>query len=142
MERTIRSTSIEVYYKNQELLSALRWKVYECLWCYGPMGQNEACIQLGVERLEMSSYMPRFAELKHMGAIEIVGERKCRIKPKNTVTIWDITGRVAEKWTRKKRDPGIKDQLISKISEIYDKHKGDMFIEPELKELYNLINQL
>ena len=94
----IRDTSIAVYHqiKDENLLSRLRWEVYDCLYHHGPLTQMETCRKLNNPNRQDRSYMPRFAELHNMGVIKEVGQRVCSITGRE-VLLWDVTNSLPRK---------------------------------------------
>lgn len=99
----IRETSIETYHriKDEGLLSALRWTVYDCLFRKGPLTQMECCRAIDDPNVQDRSLMPRFAELERMGVIKSLGSRTCTVTD-NNVLEWDVTKNIPIKTKKNK----------------------------------------
>ena len=116
-----RKTSIDVYHQieSEGLLSKRRLEVYRVLAFYGPLTQMEVCRKINNPHVQDRSYMPRFAELKKMEAIEEIGERKCKVTSRN-VLLWDTTKKLP-----KKLDKEVK-MTRRELEEKYDKLRQTM----------------
>ena len=94
ISETSRLTSSEVYnqIKEEGLLNALLWQVYDCLYRHGPLTAREAWSKLwdSGERRLAHSIIPRFAQLKKMGLVRPIGKRLCSITNRK-VLVWDVT---------------------------------------------------
>ena len=84
----VRRTSIETYYaiRDQGLLSRMRFLVYQCLFHHGPLTAQETFKRLRLE----SNQSGRFTEMRDIGVIEELGERKCAVTGRNVI-VWDVT---------------------------------------------------
>jgi len=135
-----RNTSIAVYYKIEAegLLSKRRMQVYKSLFYYGPMSQNETYVQLDVPKLQQSSIMPRFAELKEMGVIEEVGERPCSITGRK-VLIWDVTANLPVDREKKLTFSVRKNNLSKKVITVCENNPS---LRKELLEIYYDLQKL
>lgn len=112
----MRQTSIDVYNKIKEtgLLGGRRFEVYEALHQNGPMTQVETVRFLQAKKRNITDhgFTPRFSELRRMGAIQEVRERKCTVTGM-TVIEWAVTENMPVKL--EKRVP--KDQVIKHLEE-------------------------
>lgn len=119
-----RQTSIDAYNKAKEsgLISKRRWEVYECLFNYGPMTQNECwekiCELKGYNNVKKDSVGPAFAPLELMTVISVVGKRFCTAKTTSKrdptkCLEWDVTCNCPVKLPIRKT----KDQIIKELQE-------------------------
>lgn len=96
----MRRTSIEAYriIRDSGLLSAARWKVYDFLYCKGPITRNELDYHLAEGRPN-PAYSRRLAEMERAGVLARVGERPCTITG-FTAELWDVTDQLPRKVER------------------------------------------
>lgn len=94
----VRQTSIDSYniIKENGLLDGLLFTVYEAIYFGGPMTQMETCRAINSPKTQDRSLMPRFAQLKNMGAINEVGKKICSITGRE-VLLWDVTKNIPSK---------------------------------------------
>lgn len=88
-----RRTSMEAYRKiqSENLLSKMRFKVYDHLFYHGPMTAGELAAQLKRPDEPHPSYHRRLHELEKLGVAERIGVvRKCTITGFNA-EVWDVT---------------------------------------------------
>ena len=91
-----RQTSMDAYrkIKSEGLLSKRRLEVYETLFHFGPMTANETFEKLYKKDIgpknAASNSAARFSELRDMGVIQEIGERKCSVTGMNVIS-WDVT---------------------------------------------------
>ena len=113
-----RKTSALAFQRIQEdgLLGRLQLQVYSALYHHGPLTALEVCRHLGRLSLQVS-VSPRMAELKRMGAIEEAGERVCDVTGK-TAIVWDVTGAVPTKLTKKESQGDRLAQLEAKVAHL------------------------
>ncbi len=89
-----RQTSVAAYDRLVDggVLSQRRAEVYSAVYNNGPATGSEICEVLTGQS---SAYGigPRFTELRDMGLLREMGERKCKVTGQ-TVIVWDVTDRV------------------------------------------------
>ena len=103
----IRDTSIQAYntIKENGLLSRRRFQVYDTLYKFGPLTQNEAFKEIAKkDTVTQQSIGPRFAELLRAGAIQEVGKTLCSITG-NLCIKWDVTKKIPVKVEKKAKRP-------------------------------------
>lgn len=133
----IRKTSIEVYHqiKEEGLLSKRRMEVFKAITECAPCTSAEAMATIITKSNVLSQSRARFTELRNMGVIKELGERKCKITGRKVIE-WDVTGDLPVNSIKKidKKPKYLKktvDFIIKKMSA-----KGIIWVSPsELKEL-------
>lgn len=98
-----RRTSIDTYYKikNEGLLSRRRLQVYEILFQHGPMTSGELYKKRKISfDIENSNSRSRLTELRDMGCVVELGEKKCSITGRNCI-LWDVTEGLPSKLPKK-----------------------------------------
>lgn len=87
-----RQTSIDCYnqIKAQGLLSKMRFKVYECILTNAPCTSAEALSNMLSKNSAITSSRARFTELRELGVIYEVRNRKCTITGRTAIE-WDLT---------------------------------------------------
>ena len=110
----IRQTSIDCYnkIKSEGLLSKMRLKVYEAILRKAPCTSGEAFATMTTKENQISQSRARFTELRELGVIYEVRNRKCTITSMNVIE-WDLTDRlpVNVKNTNKTKKQRINDAL-------------------------------
>jgi|TARA_R110001583_G_scaffold56221_1_gene170027 hypothetical protein len=91
----IRQTSIDCYnqIKSEGLLSTMRFKVYEAILNNAPCTSGEAFATMTTKENQISQSRARFTELREMGVIYEVQNRKCTITGMNVIE-WDLTDKL------------------------------------------------
>ena len=91
----IRQTSIDCYYqiKEEGLLSKMRFKVYEAILRKAPCTSAEALSTILSKNSAITSSRARFTELRELGVIYEVQNRKCTITSRTSIE-WDLTDRL------------------------------------------------
>ena len=117
----IRQTSIDCYYqiKEEGLLSKMRFKVYEAILRKAPCTSAEALSTILSKNSAITSSRARFTELRELGVIYEVQNRKCTITSRTSIE-WDLTDRlpVKIKRTNKTKKQRVNDTLNS-LRELY-----------------------
>ena len=92
---TIRQTSIDCYtqIKQEGLLSKMRFKVYEGILKNAPCTSAEVLSTLLSKNSAITSSRARFTELRELGVIYEVHNRKCNITGRTSIE-WDLTDRL------------------------------------------------
>ena len=87
-----RQTSIDCYnqIKAEGLLSKMRFKVYECILTNAPCTSAEALSNMLSKNSAITSSRARFTELRELGVIYEVRNRKCTITGRTAIE-WDLT---------------------------------------------------
>jgi|GEM_PF-2993311 len=106
-----RQTSIDVYreIKEQGLISKMQFEVYDKAFEFGPITQGETWDE-HFSDLQRHTVAPRFAEMKKIGILAVVGKRKCR-----------YSGRICEEWDVTSKRPVTiaptksKDKIIAEL---------------------------
>lgn len=90
----VRQSSIEAFkhIKENGLLSARRFNVYEFIVLHGPCTFKQIDMALRQPTITSGSYSGRLSELRRMGLIKEVGTTKCPVSG-NTVILWEATDR-------------------------------------------------
>ena len=90
-----RQTSIDCYnkIKQEGLLSNMRLKVYEAILRKAPCTSGEAFAIMTTKENQISQSRARFTELRELGVIYEVQNRKCTITGMNVIE-WDLTDRL------------------------------------------------
>tara|TARA_R110001592_G_scaffold90443_2_gene265865 strand:- start:3949 stop:4371 length:423 start_codon:yes stop_codon:yes gene_type:complete len=91
----IRQTSIDCYkkIKEQGLLSKKRFEVYQAILKKSPCTSGEAFAIMTTKENQISQSRARFTELRELGVIYEVRNRKCTITGMNVIE-WDLTDRL------------------------------------------------
>ena len=117
----IRQTSIDCYYqiKEEGLLSKMIFKVYEAILRKAPCTSAEALSTILSKNSAITSSRARFTELRELGVIYEVQNRKCTITSRTSIE-WDLTDRlpVKIKRTNKTKKQRVNDTLNS-LRELY-----------------------
>jgi len=134
-----RQTSIDCYnqIKQEGLLSKMRFKVYSALLSMGkPSTTREVYETMDVVKQEAT----RFTELRKLGVIYEVQNRKCTITGRTSIE-WDLTDRlpINLKKSNKTKKHRLDDALNS-FRELY-KNKNNSTVE-DWKEVANLIKNI
>ena len=123
-----RQTSITAYHRLVDggVLSKRRAEVYSATYKNGPGTGSEICETVTGHR---STYGigPRFTELRDMGLLRELGERKCKVTGQ-TVIVWDVTDRIEPLPLQKSR----RSRLLSKIAEIVNEPRTYLFADPRI----------
>ena len=116
-----RQTPIDCYnkIKSEGLLSKMRLKVYEAILRKAPCTSGEAFATMTTKENQISQSRARFTELRELGVIYEVQNRKCSITGMSVIE-WDLTDRlpVNVKNTNKTKKQKINDALNS-LRELY-----------------------
>jgi len=90
-----RQTSIDCYnkIKSEGLLSNMRFKVYEAILRKAPCTSGEAFATMTTKENQISQSRARFTELRELGVIYEVQNRKCKITGMNVIE-WDLTDKL------------------------------------------------
>jgi len=111
-----RQTSIDCFnqIKEQGLLSNMRFKVYEAILKEAPCTSGEAFATMTTKENQISQSRARFTELRELGVIYEVQNRKCTITGMNVIE-WDLTDRlpVTLKNTNKTKKQKVNDAVDS-----------------------------
>ena len=109
-----RQTSIDCYrkIKEQGLLSKKRFEVYQAILKKSPCTSGEAFAIMTTKENQISQSRARFTELRELGVIYEVRNRKCTITGMNVIE-WDLTDRlpVTVKNTNKTKKQKVNDVL-------------------------------
>ena len=137
-----RQTSIDCYnkIKSEGLLSNMRFKVYEAILRKAPCTSGEAFATMTTKENQISQSRARFTELRELGVIYEVQNRKCKITGMNVIE-WDLTDRlpVNVKKSNKTKKNKIDDALNS-LRELY-KNK-DTSTDQDWKSVADLIKSI
>jgi hypothetical protein len=89
----MRRTSIECYNKIRDngLLSRVRWKIYDCLYKYGPLTTRQVYKRLGIT--DIGNISSGLAAMRTRGCVDEEGEVVCE-ETGHTVILWDVTNRL------------------------------------------------
>ena len=117
----IRQTSIDCYnqIKEEGLLSNMRFRVYEAILRKAPCTSAEVLSTMLSKNSAITSSRARFTELRELGVIYEVQNRKCTITSRTSIE-WDLTDRlpVKIKRTNKTKKQRVNDTLNS-LRELY-----------------------
>jgi hypothetical protein len=137
-----RQTSIECYnqIKQEGLLSKMRFKVYESILKNAPCTSAEVLSTLLSKNSAITSSRARFTELRELGVIYEVQNRKCTITGRTAIE-WDLTDRLPiniknPNKTKKQR----LDDALNSLRELY-KNKNTSTNE-DWKTVANLIKSI
>ena len=139
---TTRQTSIDCYtqIKQEGLLSKMRFKVYEGILKNAPCTSAEVLSTLLSKNSAITSSRARFTELRELGVIYEVQNRKCTITGRTSIE-WDLTDRlpVNIKKINKSKKHRVNDALKS-LRKLY-KNKNISTVE-DWKMVANLIKSI
>ena len=125
-----RQTSIDCYnqIKEEGLLSNMRFKVYEAILKKAPCTSAEVLSIMLSKNSAITSSRARFTELRELGVIYEVQNRKCAITGRTSIE-WDLTDRlpINIKNSNKTKKQRVDDALNS-LRELYKK-KNNSTIE-------------
>jgi hypothetical protein len=137
-----RQTSIECYnqIKQEGLLSKMRFKVYESILKNAPCTSAEVLSTLLSKNSAITSSRARFTELRELGVIYEVQNRKCTITGRTAIE-WDLTDRLPiniknPNKTKKQR----LDDALNSLRELY-KNKNTC-LDEDWKIVANLIKSI
>ena len=137
-----RQTSIDCYnqIKQEGLLSTMRFKVYEAILKNAPCTSAEVLSTLLSKNSAITSSRARFTELRELGVIYEVQNRKCTITGRTSIE-WDLTDRlpVNIKKINKSKKHRVNDALKS-LRKLY-KNKNISTVE-DWKMVANLIKSI
>ena len=137
-----RQTSIDCYneIKEEGLLSKMRFKVYESILTNAPCTSAEVLSTMLSKNSAITSSRARFTELRELGVIYEVQNRKCTITRRTSIE-WDLTDRlpINIKKTNKTKKHRIND-AINSFRELY-KNK-DSSTNEDWKIVANLIKSI
>jgi len=140
----IKSTQYDAWKEINEngMLSALRLKVYNCIYENGPVTISEVLQILndGTGR-NSGSYTGRFSELETLQVIEVVNERKCRITGNNCVT-YRVTRSLPVKPPKKLTKAQKKENALKLCDEIeakFHEWADNFLIRKEIDELREVV---
>lgn len=90
-----RQTSIEAHNKIKEdgMLSKKRLETYSALFEYGPATAAELSKKVSAKSIVMGNIRSRLFELKKLGVVYEVTERKCNVTGFNVIE-WDVTDKL------------------------------------------------
>jgi predicted transcriptional regulator len=134
-----RQTSIDCYnqIKEEGLLSNMRFRVYSALLAMGkPSTTREVYKTINVEKQEAT----RFTELRNLGVIYEVQNRKCTITGRTSIEWW-LTDRLPVKIKKSNKTKKQKiDDALNSLRELY-KNK-DSSTDEDWKIAANLIKSI
>tara|TARA_R110002012_G_scaffold269805_1_gene453981 strand:- start:43 stop:465 length:423 start_codon:yes stop_codon:yes gene_type:complete len=137
-----RQTSIDCYnqIKSEGLLSKMRFKVYESILKKAPCTSAEALSTMLSKNSAITSSRARFTELRELGVIYEVRNRKCTITGRTSIE-WDLTDRlpVNVENTNKTKKQRINDAL--NLLRVLYKNKNTSSDE-DWKKVADLINSI
>ena len=114
--------------KEEGLLSKMRFKVYEAILKNAPCTSAEVLSTLLSKNSAITSSRARFTELRELGVIYEVQNRKCNITGRTSIE-WDLTDRlpINIKKSNKTKKQKI-DEVLNSLRELY-KNKNTSTIE-------------
>ena len=122
-----RQTSIDCYnkIKSEGLLSKMRLKVYEAILRKAPCTSGEAFATMTTKENQISQSRARFTELRELGVIYEVQNRKCSITGMSVIE-WDLTDRlpIKIKSSNKTKKQRVNDALDS-LRQLYKNNSTD-----------------
>ena len=137
-----RQTSIDCYnqIKSEGLLSKMRFKVYEAILKKAPCTSGEAFATMTTKENQISQSRARFTELRELGVIYEVRNRKCTITGMNVIE-WDLTDKlpINVKKNNKTKKQRINDAL--NLLRLLYKNKNTSTDE-DWKKVADLINSI
>ena len=137
-----RQTSIDCYnqIKSEGLLSKMRFKVYESILKKAPCTSAEALSTMLSKNSAITSSRARFTELRELGVIYEVRNRKCTITGRTSIE-WDLTDRlpINVKKNNKTKKQRINDAL--NLLRLLYKNKNTSTDE-DWKKVADLINSI
>ena len=140
----IRQTSRDCYnqIKEEGLLSKMRFKVYESILTNAPCTSAEVLSTMLSKNSAITSSRARFTELRELGVIYEVQNRKCSITGRTSIE-WDLTDRlpVNVKKTNKTKKDKINDTLNS-LRELYKNRNTFLDLDEDWKRVADLIKNI
>ena len=122
-----RQTSIDCFnqIKSEGLLSKMRLKVYEAILRKAPCTSGEAFATMTTKENQISQSRARFTELRELGVIYEVQNRKCSITGMSVIE-WDLTDRlpIKIKSSNKTKKQRVNDALDS-LRQLYKNNSTD-----------------
>jgi hypothetical protein len=136
-----RQTSIDCYNKIKEegLLSKMRLKVYEAILNNAPCTSGEAFATMTTKENQISQSRARFTELRELGVIYEVRNRKCTITGMNVIE-WDLTDRLPV--NIKKSTKTKKHRLNDALSSLRELYKNKNRTVEDWKTVADLIKSI
>ena len=136
-----RQTSIDCFnkIKQEGLLSKMRLKVYEAILNNAPCTSGEAFATMTTKENQISQSRARFTELRELGVIYEVRNRKCTITGMNVIG-WDLTDRLPvniKKYTKTK-----KHRLNDALSSLRELYKNKNRTVEDWKTVADLIKSI
>jgi len=141
----VRETSVEAYHQIRDngLLSARRFQVYDELFQNGPLTANEVVrkYQQTNPNIKDASLNGRFSELERLGVIRDTGELKIDAISGHHCILWDVTSNLPVKpkkeLSRKEQTEDIITDVVKLGEKLPAQHKGDLRkIYYKLKDIY------
>jgi len=138
----IRQTSIDCYnkIKSEGLLSKMRLKVYEAILKNAPCTSGEAFATMTTKENQISQSRARFTELRELGVIYEVRNRKCTITGMNVIE-WDLTDKIPNKFKKNNKTKKEKINEALKSLRILYKNK-DFNTDEDWKKVADLIKNI
>ena len=138
----IRQTSIDCYnkIKSEGLLSKMRLKVYEAILKNAPCTSGEAFATMTTKENQISQSRARFTELRELGVIYEVKNRKCTITGMNVIE-WDLTDKIPNKFKKTNKTKKEKINEALKSLRILYKNK-DFNTDEDWKKVADLIKNI
>ncbi len=139
---TTRQTSIDCYtqIKQEGLLSKMRFKVYEGILKNAPCTSAEVLSTLLSKNSAITSSRARFTELRELGVIYEVQNRKCNITGRTSIE-WDLTDRLPVDFKNSnKTKQQKKNDALNSLRELY-KNK-DISTDEDWKIVADLIKNI
>jgi len=138
----IRQTSIDCYnkIKSEGLLSKMRLKVYEAILKNAPCTSGEAFATMTTKENQISQSRARFTELRELGVIYEVRNRKCTITGMNVIE-WDLTDKIPNKFKKTNKTKKEKINEALKSLRILYKNK-DFNTDEDWKKVADLIKNI
>ena len=137
-----RQTSIDCYnqIKEEGLLSNMRFRVYEAILRKAPCTSAEVLSTMLSKNSAITSSRARFTELRELGVIYEVQNRKCNITGRTSIE-WDLTDRLPIKIKKCNRTKKHKiDDALNSLRELY-KNK-DTITDQDWKLVADLIKSI
>ena len=137
-----RQTSIDCYnqIKEEGLLSNMRFRVYEAILRKAPCTSAEVLSTMLSKNSAITSSRARFTELRELGVIYEVQNRKCNITGRTSIE-WDLTDRLPIKIKKSNRTKKHKiDDALNSLRELY-KNK-DTSSDEDWKTVADLIKSI
>ena len=137
-----RQTSIDCYnqIKQEGLLSTMRFKVYEAILKNAPCTSAEVLSTMLSKNSAITSSRARFTELRELGVIYEVQNRKCNITGRTSIE-WDLTDRLPVDFKNSnKTKQQKKNDALNSLRELY-KNK-DISTDEDWKIVADLIKNI